>query len=178
MLASLGTDLRVLLDSLDSAVDGAYAASQVPFRARFYPYLWLLIDEGCLSVSQFAARLGFSQPAVTQTLALMRAADLVELAPSADKRERRYRLTGKSEAMRSDLQRIWKAVELAAARLDRSLPAPLAETVRAALTQLSKVPFSQMINEELKRADEMRGHDGDSPGRAVGRASASADRPG
>jgi DNA-binding MarR family transcriptional regulator len=176
MPQSLGTSLRLLIEALDSAVDDAYRTSGVPFRARFYPYFQLLIDDDDLSVGEFAARLGFSQPAVTQSLGLMSNAGLIERIPVADRRERRYRLTGRARAMLPSLQRIWDSVAGAASRLDRSLPAPLSETVTRALHELSQTPFTQMIAEELRRADDASSPDYGNAHLVEGRADPEANR--
>ena len=151
-MIGLGTSLRQLVDALDGSVDEMYRRRGLAFRARFFPYFRLLETHDRLAVGEFAAMLGCTQPAVTQTLALMRGEGLVELVPSDDRRERRYRLTGQARDMLADLRRVWAAAERAAARLDATLPAPLAATVTGALQQLSLTPFQQMIEEELHRA--------------------------
>lgn len=173
MTVGLGTALRILTDALDGAVDDAYRLQEIDFRARYYPYFRLLMDRDDLSVGEFAASLGFTQPAVTQTLALMKAAGLIEPGPAADRRQRRYRLTEKSRQMLPRLQRIWAATGSAAGRLDQQLPAPLGETVRQALRVLATTPFEQMIKEELRGAasdsdHEPAGTDGPRPGRLAG----------
>ena len=166
MEPGLGTRLRQLIEFLDRGVDDSYQAAGLDFRARFYPYFCMLLERQDRSVGEFASYLGFSQPAVTQTLALMRDAGLIEPIHCQDRRRRRFRLTAKSLAMLPDLQRIWSAAAGAAAALDRALPAPLGGTASIALTLLSSKPFSEMIEEELLRADNIREPDGGVPGRS------------
>jgi DNA-binding MarR family transcriptional regulator len=152
MMTSLGFGLRVLIDQLDGAVDRTYRQAGLDFRARFFPYFRLLLEEGELAVGEFACRLGVSQPAVSQTLGLMSKAGLVERRASADRRERRFRLTAKSQEMLPLLRQIWRAVSAAAVRIDKELPTPLGETIGHALGVLADRPFGDMIEEELLRA--------------------------
>jgi MarR family transcriptional regulator, organic hydroperoxide resistance regulator len=151
-MIALGTRLRLLIEHLDHAVDGAYREAGLDFRARYYPYYRTLLDREDCSVGEFAASLGFSQPAVTQTLTLMKNEGLIEPAHADDARQRRYRLSAKGASMNPRLQILWAAIDEAAARLDRSLPAPLQATVAAANDALSEIPFTKRIAEVLERA--------------------------
>ena len=150
-LDGLGTRLRQLVAALDGAVEQTYRDHGLNFRPRFYPYFHLLLDYKELSVGQFAERLGFTQPAVTQTLTVMHKAGLVARAATKDKRERRYVLTEDAMAMLPSLRAIWTATDRAAGALEKSLPMPLRATIDAAIAQLEREPFGRLIGKELGR---------------------------
>jgi MarR family transcriptional regulator, organic hydroperoxide resistance regulator len=147
----LGTRLRQLVALLDGAVEKIYREHGLDFRPRFYPYFRLLLERHELSVGQFADELGLTQPAITQTLIVMRKAGLVEQAAARDKRESRYTLTNKSRAMLPELQAIWAAVAAAADALERTMTTPLRSTIDGALSQLALEPFGLLIEKELRR---------------------------
>jgi DNA-binding MarR family transcriptional regulator len=104
-----------------------------------------------LSVGEIAAKLGFTQPAVTQTLDVMLKAKLIGRAATKDKRERRYGLTQEAMAMLPTLREIWAATHRAAEALENSLPTPLRSSIDAALAELTQVPFGRLIQKELGR---------------------------
>ena len=97
------------------------------------------------------SRLGFTQPAATQTLQVMQREGLIEPVAGKDRRERRFALTAASRAMIPQLESIWAAIAEAAHALDAALPHSLSETVNAALRQLERQPFGDLINKGLSR---------------------------
>lgn len=147
----LGTRLRQLVAALDGAVEQIYRDHRLDFRPRFYPYFRLLLEHKELSVGQLAERLGFTQPAVTQTLSVMHKAGLVSITATKDKRERHYVLTEVAMAMLPSLRAIWTATDSAAGALEKSLPMPLRATIDAAIAQLEREPFGRLIEKELGR---------------------------
>jgi DNA-binding MarR family transcriptional regulator len=142
----LGTRLRLLLAALDGELQAVYDAAGEPFRPRFYPVAQLLRAQGSGTVGDLAVRTGVSQPAMTQTLAEMRARGLV----ATDAPGRRVMLTAEGEALCARLAPVWRAVEAAAVELDRELPASLGATVAAALARLAERPFGERIRSALE----------------------------
>jgi len=142
----LGTRLRLLLAALDGELQALYDALGEPFRPRFYPVARRLRVEGASTVGELAVRTGVSQSAMTQTLAEMRARGLV----ANDAPGRRLRLTAEGAALCARLEPVWRAVETAAADLDRELPAPLGATVAAALARLEERPFGERIRSVME----------------------------
>ncbi|WP_033074315.1 MarR family winged helix-turn-helix transcriptional regulator [Sphingopyxis sp. MWB1] len=147
----LGTRLRLLISALDDAVEQIYREAELDFRPRFFPCFRLLMARGSLSVGETARALGVTQPAATQTLQTMARAGLVEAVTGPDRRERRYALSAKAQAMIPQLQPIWAAADRAATALDAALPHPLGDIVDSALAELSRHDFRARISEELKR---------------------------
>lgn len=143
----LGTRLRLLLAALDGELQQVYDALGEPFRPRFYPVAQQLRVLGSSTVGDLAVLTGVSQPAMTQTLAEMRARGLV-----ASGAGRRVRLTGEGEALCTRLAPVWRAVEAAAQQLDGELPAPLGPTIAAALARLAEQPFGERIRAAMGAA--------------------------
>ncbi len=143
----LGTRLRLLLSALDGEVQQLYDAAGEPFRPRFYPVVQALRAYGSSTVGGLAARTGVSQPAMTQTLAEMRARGLL----ATDTPGRRVCLSETGEALCDRLEPMWRAVATAAADLDRELPAPLGATIAVALARLAEKPFAARIRAAMER---------------------------
>lgn len=141
--------MRLLTASLDDAVEEIYKVRGLSFRPRYFPYFKMLMECESVSIGEFVSALGFTQPATTQTLQVMREAGLVERVQTGDRRVCRYRLTQETKAIVPRLEEVWAAVAAAAERLDQALPAPLGSTVDAALGHLSSHPFRQMIELEM-----------------------------
>lgn len=146
----LGSRLRQLLAALDGAVQAEYDRRGVPFRPRFYPVVQQLLAGGALSVGALATGAGVSQPAITQTLNEMRRDGLVAAGPGDTRREKLVRLTPKGEALAADLQPLWAAIEVAAARLEAEI-GPLSEILQTAGKALEREPFGARIARELLR---------------------------
>lgn len=144
----LGTRLRLLLAALDDAVERAYRDAGLNFRPRFYPYFRLFMARDSASVGECVTALGFTQPAATQTLQTMVREGLIESVPGRDRRERRFALTVAGRAMIPDLEKVWDATTNAARALDAALPQPLGATIDAALEQLERQPFGELIDKE------------------------------
>ncbi|HEX9807850.1 MAG TPA: helix-turn-helix domain-containing protein [Alteraurantiacibacter sp.] len=141
--------MRLLTAALDDAVEEVYELHGLDFRPRYFPFFRMLMERESASVGEFVSALGFTQPATTQTLHVMREAGLVEPVQTGDRRMRRYRLTQQAKEMVPRLEEIWAAVAAAADRLDKALPAPLGSTVDAALEHLSSRPFREIIEREM-----------------------------
>lgn len=146
----LGTRLRLLLAALDGELQRLYDAMDAPFRPRFYPVVEELRERGSATVGELAALTGVSQPAMTQTLAEMRGRGLVTSDRSPDLPGRRVRLTAEGRALCARLEPVWRAVETAAAELDRELPAPLGATIDAALSRLMEKPFGARVRAAME----------------------------
>jgi DNA-binding MarR family transcriptional regulator len=144
----LGTRLRLLLSALDGDLQALYDAMGEPFRPRFYPVVRHLRASGGDTVGGLAASTGVSQPAMTQTLAEMRARGLVATGGPG----RRVRLTAEGEALCARLEPVWRAVGAAAGELDSELAVPLGATISAALARLAERPFGERVRAAMEAA--------------------------
>ncbi len=148
MKQGLGTRLRHLLELLDGAVSESYAIAGLDYRPRYTPVMRVLIAHDLCTIGQIAEAAGITQPAATQTIALMVKQGLISSAAGAeDGRQRMIRLTDKGRALVPQLQACWLATSAAAASLDEDLATPLSEAIENAIRALEAKPFGQRIAE-------------------------------
>jgi DNA-binding MarR family transcriptional regulator len=154
MKRTLGTQLRHLLELLDGAVQRAYEQVGLDYRARYTPVMRVLIQRDSATVGEIAAGAGITQPAVTQTIALMVGAGLASTDRGADDaRKRVVRLTAKGQALAPELQRCWKATAMAAESLDRDLKMPLGPVLEDALAALERQSYDERIAQARHELD-------------------------
>jgi DNA-binding MarR family transcriptional regulator len=148
MKPGLGTQLRHLLDLLDGAVGRAYDDAGLRYRPRYTPVMRALIALEPLTIGQIAEAAGITQPAATQTVALMIKEGLVRAEPGpVDGRQRLIRLTREGRALLPQLRDCWQATEIAAASLDAALPRPLSQSLGDAISALEGKSFDSRIVE-------------------------------
>lgn len=146
MKQGLGTQLRHLIELLDGAVAASYEEAGIDYRPRYTPVMRALAEGTPRSVGQIAEAAGITQPAATQTVALMQKEDLVTTMPSpADARQKLVRLSARGQALLPRLQQCWAATSAAAASLDADLPYPLSTTLAQAIEALRQQSFGARI---------------------------------
>lgn len=146
MRQGLGTQLRHLIDLLDGAVAASYEEAGIDYRPRYTPVMRALEGGQPHTVSQIAEAAGITQPAATQTVALMMKEGLLEASPGArDARQKVIRLSAQGEALLPQLRVCWQATRAAADSLDADLPHALSDTLAAAIAALQTTPFNQRI---------------------------------
>src|SRR4249919_1666354 len=146
MKPGLGTQLRHLLELLDGAVQAAYAEAGIDTRPRYTPVFRALAEREPRTLGEIATAAGITQPAATQTIALMVKDGLVSAkAAPGDERQRLVRLTKKGRELYPRLQACWAATKLAADSLDQDTPLPLSEALASAIAALQAQPFDQRI---------------------------------
>jgi len=152
MKPGLGTQLSHLLEVLDGAVQAAYGRAGLAVRPRYTPVIRALIDREPCTIGQIATAAGISQPAATQTIALMvKDGLLTATAGAGDARQRMIKFTRKAKRMLPELQACWAATKMAADSLDNDLRLPLSEVLDSAIAELEKKPFDQRIAEARER---------------------------
>lgn len=146
MKPGLGTQLRHLLELLDGAVQTAYVEAGIDTRPRYTPVFRALAERDTCTLGEVATAAGISQPAATQTIALMVKDGLVS-AKSApgDARQKLVRLTRKGRDLYPRLQACWAATKIAADSLDQDTSTPLSEVLASAIAALQAQPFDQRI---------------------------------
>jgi DNA-binding MarR family transcriptional regulator len=146
MKPTLGTQLRHLLELLDGAVEQSYRDAGLAYRPRYTPVVRALIAHEPATIGEIAEAASISQPAVTQTIALMTREGLVASRPgTTDGRQRLIRLTDAGRSLLPRLQDCWQATAAAAARFEAELPMPLSQAVAHAIANLEALPFSERI---------------------------------
>lgn len=145
MKQGLGTQLRHLIELLDGDVASAYAEAGLAYRPRYTPVMRVLGRHGNAAIGEIAAFAGITQPAATQTVALMKKEGLVEVVAGLDGRQRLVTLSQAGRAMLPKLERCWAATAQAAASLDAELAQPLSSTLAEAIVALHATPFIERI---------------------------------
>jgi DNA-binding MarR family transcriptional regulator len=160
MKRSLGTQLRHLVELLDGAVVAAYAEQGLAYRPRYTPVMRALLAQAPApaTLGQLAASAGITQPAATQTVALMVKEGLVAVqAGSVDARQKLVTLTDAGRALVPALEQCWAATAAAAASLEAELDHPLSVTIEQAIDALAATSFGARIR--AARASLDRAHD-------------------
>jgi DNA-binding MarR family transcriptional regulator/GNAT superfamily N-acetyltransferase len=149
----LGSRLKRLSELLYAGVDEVYRAHGVTLSSRAFPILFLLRDDGPLGVTELAARLGQSHPAVIKMSNKLLAAKLVAAThDGADERRRLLAITPKGRAQMARLEPVWRAIVAAVADLTASAGVDLVATVSGCERALLQRDFGARIGERL-RAD-------------------------
>lgn len=146
MRQGLGTQLRHLIELLDGAVAASYQAAGIDYRPRYTPVMRALAPGAPRTVGEIAQAAGITQPAATQTVALMLKEGLVETTASpTDARRKLVQLAPHGQALLPQLQRCWAATGAAAASLDADLAYPLSALLAQAIEVLDRQPFGERI---------------------------------
>jgi DNA-binding MarR family transcriptional regulator len=104
------------------------------------------------TIGELAELAGITQPAATQTVALMKKEGLLLVAAGgADGRQRMVRLSPQGEAMLPHLEACWRATKRAADSLDAELPFPLSESLAQAIAVLEQRSFGDRIRAASKK---------------------------
>jgi DNA-binding MarR family transcriptional regulator len=152
MKQGLGTQLRHLIELLDGAVQQAYVDAGLDYRPRYTPVMRVLAQQQSATIGQLAELAGITQPAVTQTVALMKKEGLLLVAASGeDGRQRVVRLSREGEALLPRLQACWLATRRAADSLDADLEFPLSECLAEAIAVLGQRSFGDRIRDASKK---------------------------
>lgn len=148
MKATHGTQLRHLIELMDGAVGAAYEEAGLDYRPRYTPVMRALMAHEPASIGFIAEAAGITQPAATQTVAVMIKDGLVSAeAGATDGRQKLIRFTEKGRAMIPQLQQCWQATRMAADSLEADLPYPLGEVLASAIDALAAKPFGDRIRE-------------------------------
>jgi DNA-binding MarR family transcriptional regulator len=147
MKRGLGTQLRHLLELLDGAVAQAYEDAGLDYRPRYTPVMRVLEQHDRASIGQLAETAGITQPAATQTVALMKKEGLVSIESGDDARQRLVRLTPKGRELLPRVAACWAATRSAADSLDAELPYPLSRGLDDAIAALEARSFGARIRE-------------------------------
>ena len=152
MKQGLGTQLRHLIELLDGAVQQAYADAGLDYRPRYTPVMRILAQQHSATIGELAELAGITQPAATQTVALMKKEGLLRVAASGeDGRQRVVRLSDQGEALLPRLQACWRATKRAADSLDAELESPLSECLAQAISVLGQRSFGERIRDASKK---------------------------
>lgn len=144
----LGSRLRKVAEALYAGVDEVYRSAGVDLPSRCFPILFLLRDHGRLGISELAAKLGQTHPAVSQmSRKLLRHRMVRELPDPKDERRRLLSLSAHGRAVMNRLEPVWKAIVAAAADLESDHP--LSQHLTAVDRALEARGFAARIRSRL-----------------------------
>lgn len=153
MKQGLGTQLRHLIELLDGDVAQQYKDAGLDYRPRYTPIMRALKQLETASIGQIAEAAGITQPAVTQTVGLMKKDGLVTVEPGEDGRQRLVRLSAHGKSVLPALETCWAATKAAADDLDAQLATPLSACLSEAIAALEAKPFLERIREARVHLD-------------------------
>ena len=108
---ALGSRFKAISESLYAAANAAYRESGVDIDAHWFPVLRYLQVKGPASVTEIAAAIGQTHPAVSQLAAKLRNAGwLTRRADKSDARRGLLELTGEGERRLDGLGPVWCAI--------------------------------------------------------------------
>jgi DNA-binding MarR family transcriptional regulator/GNAT superfamily N-acetyltransferase len=144
----LGSRLRKVSEALYAGVDEVYRSAGVDLPSRCFPILFLLRDHGRLGISELAARLGQTHPAVSQmSRKLLRHRMVTESPDPKDDRRRLLSLSAHGRGVMQRLEPVWKAIVAAAADLESDHP--LSQHLTAVDRALEARGFASRIRARL-----------------------------
>jgi len=145
----LGSRLRKVSEALYAGVDEVYRSAGVDLPSRCFPILFLLRDHGRLGISELAAKLGQTHPAVSQmSRKLLRHRVVRESPDPKDDRRRLLSLSARGRDVMARLEPVWKAIVAAAADLESGHP--LSQHLTAIDQALETRGFAARIRSRLE----------------------------
>jgi DNA-binding MarR family transcriptional regulator len=148
MKPGLGTQLRHLIELLDGAVEQSYVEVGLDYRPRYTPVMRVLAEQPSATIGELAALACLTQPAATQTVALMVKKGLLTVAAcGVDGRQRVVRLSAAGVALLPRLRVCWQATKSAADSLDADLEFPLSACLEQAIAVLETRSFGARIRD-------------------------------
>lgn len=150
-----GHQLRQLIRLLDGGLEEAYERAGLDFRSRYTPVIRALMVKEPATIGSISACAGLTQPAVTQTVALMRKSGIVSVDfCRADARQKMICLTQQGRDLIPQLERCWQAAAIASDSLDADLLFSLTEILDSALGALAEKNLVDRIREARAQLDK------------------------
>lgn len=142
-----------LLHAFDREIAALYEEAGITgMRTRFVGPLIRLGRQGSMTIRQLATAIEVTHSAMSQTVAEMRRAGLVEAAENQDGRTRRVRLTDRARELLPFLEAEWRATEATVRQLDAEIPYPLTRVVADLEAAVTARPFRERLREHLAEA--------------------------
>jgi DNA-binding MarR family transcriptional regulator len=142
---SLWRPLRLLLARMDDDIARLYAGTDI--KPTYVMELLRLHFRGPMTIRELADSVHRTHSALSQKVAAMKAAGLVEVTQGADARSKKVALTPAAAVDR--LAAEWRATEAASAELEAELPYPLSRVVTDIEEALSRRSFHDRIAARL-----------------------------
>lgn len=115
---ALGTRFRMLTDSLMLDVDKIYKSLRLDFEPRLFLVFYQIVQRSPVTITEIAEQIGFTQPAVTQTVNALIEKKLVKADKGkSDSRKKMISVTAKGSELVLKLIPVWQDIESAAKEL-------------------------------------------------------------
>jgi DNA-binding MarR family transcriptional regulator len=135
---------------MDRDIAALYAEAGIEdVRTRFVGPLIQLSRHEPMTIQELANRIKVTHSAMSQTVAAMRRAGLVDDADNVDGRTRRIRLGERGRAVLPFLVAEWRATETTVREIDAEIPYPLTRVVDDIRRALERRAFGDRLRTHL-----------------------------
>jgi DNA-binding MarR family transcriptional regulator len=142
--------LRLLQDAMDADIARLYTEARIDgLKTSFVMELIRLHIRGPMTITELAESVQRTHSAISQKVAAMRTAGLVETTAGPDARSKVVTLTARATDIVDRLMAEWRATEAAIAEIDAEIPYPLAQVVTDIQEALRRKSFHDRIAEKL-----------------------------
>jgi len=149
--------LRLLQDAMDADIGRLYTEARIDgLKPSFVMELIRLHVRGPMTITELADSVQRTHSAISQKVAAMRTAGLVETTAGADARSKLVTLTAKTTAIIDRLMAEWRATEAAVAEIEAEIPYPLSQVVVDIEEALRRKSFHDRIAEKLAQDSAWR----------------------
>jgi DNA-binding MarR family transcriptional regulator len=147
---SLWRPLRLLQSAMDDDIGRLYTEARIEgLKPSFVMELIRLHVHGPMTITELAESVQRTHSAISQKVAAMRTAGLVETVPGPDARSKVVTVTAKTTAIVDRLMAEWRATEAAVAEIEAEIPYPLSQVVVDIEEALRRKSFHDRIAEKL-----------------------------
>lgn len=148
---SIWRPLRLLQARMDDDIARLYVESDLPeLKPSYVMELLRLHAIGPMTIKDLATSVHRTHSAMSQKVAAMRKAGLVDTTAGSDARNKLVDLTDKSRTIVEKLAAEWQATEAALVALEEELPYPLSKAVKDIEQALQRKSFHDRILDQLR----------------------------
>ncbi|NUM80941.1 bifunctional helix-turn-helix transcriptional regulator/GNAT family N-acetyltransferase [bacterium] len=149
---ALGSRFKRISDRLMQDVNLIYKEHRLDFESRWFLMFYALTQRSPQSITELAAALGFSHPAIIQLSTEMEKAGLIRShSDKEDKRRRLLALTEKGRVTGSDLKEIWEDIEAAAREAIRETGIDILGVIEKIETVLEQKSLWARVEGKIKK---------------------------
>lgn len=149
---AFGTRLRLLTDIFIQ--DGAkiYKSQNIDFEPRWFPVFYLLSQRSPLTVTGIANELGYTQPAVTQTVGILLKKNIVKIVKhSADTRKKMLALSPKGMDLLPQVEPVWESFDAAISEMFNSTGQDILFTIEKLESAMNDKSIYSRVTEKIKQ---------------------------
>lgn len=142
--------LRLLQAAMDADIARVYAEARIEgLKPTWVMELLRLHANGPMTITELAESVQRTHSAVSQKVAVLRAAGWVRTTTGPDARSKKVMLTAKATCVVGRLAAEWRATEAALHELEAEIPYPLSQVVTDIEEALRRKSFHDRIVEKL-----------------------------